>query len=703
MPDFLLEIGVEEIPARMIATAEAELRERVQKLLEREHLAQGGDVRSFSTPRRLAVFATGVVSKQPDTTETLTGPAAKVAFKDGQPTPAAHAFAKKAGVAVEELATTQTAKGEYVTAIVERPGRAASQILAEALPAEIAGVYWPKSMYWRPGKPERFIRPVRWLVCLLDGDVVGLKFAGIRAGRESRGHRILHGDARVVISAPAAYEEAMRAAYVEPRPTDREHIIRKALDKATRAVPGARWREDASLLDTVVNLTEWPSVVLGGFEPEHLALPEEVLVTVMRDHQKYFAVEDAQGKLAPHFLAVLNTQVGETGADIIRHGNARVLRARFNDARFFWDTDQKIPLRDRVEMLKAVTFQQKLGSYYDKTQANIRLARAIAATLASNGVAVDSAAVEEAATLAKADLTAELVKEFTELQGIIGGLYARAQGVRSAAAQAIYDQYSPAGNEGEIPSATESVVLGLADRLNTIVDMFAIGLEPSGSKDPFALRRAASSAVRLLAAQHWRLGLATLIEIATVASQQPGAQSVKPQVAEFFAERIAFYLRDTRGLPYDVVKAVMASGADDIADAEARAQAVAAVRDHADFAAIAAAFKRTRNILSQAEAKGDAPAAVVQTNLLTAGPERELYDAWQRIAPQVESLRSGQNYGSALEAMATLRVPVDAFFDAVMVMAPEPELRTNRLALLRGLLSDFSRIADFAEIVPAAA
>src|SRR6202789_1676700 len=367
MADFLFEIGLEEIPARMIAGAELELGKRITDLLTRERLLGSADnVTTFSTPRRLAVLVQGLPAAQADAEEKLTGPSWKVAFKDGAATPAAEAFAKKAGVAVEALEKITNAKGEYVGATVKRTGRAASELLASELPKEVLALYWAKNMYWRAGKPERFVRPVRWLVALLDSTVVPLEIAGIAAGQQSRGHRILHGEAPVTIDQPSGYLEARRAACVEPEIAARRHRIRKALDQVTRSIaetPGARWREDESLVETVVHLTEWPTVLYGSFEPEYLALPEEVLVTVMRDHQKYFAVEDAQAKLAPHFLTVLNTQVDEEGRAIIRHGNERVLRSRFKDAQFFWETDQKIPLVDRIKLLDAVTFQKELGNY----------------------------------------------------------------------------------------------------------------------------------------------------------------------------------------------------------------------------------------------------------------------------------------------------------------------------------------------------
>src|SRR5216684_1952146 len=514
MPDFLLEIGCEEIPARMIDSASQELRERVAALLRRERLA-AGELTHFDTPRRLAVMAAGIAASQADVIEQVNGPSVNVAYKDGQPTPAAHAFAKKAGVDVSQLERVTTPKGEYLAARVTKKGRSAAEILAEGLPKELSTIYWPKNMYWR--KPnERFVRPVRWLVAMLDGQTIPLEFGGIRAGKSSRGHRILSDGGVTIARAGAAYVDSLRAAKVLGR-AERGHQIRKALDAATRAIPGARWREDKALLDTVVNLTEFPSAILGSFDPDFLELPEEVLVTVMRDHQKYFAVEDAGGKLAPYFLAVLNTDGDPQG--LIRHGNERVLRARFNDARFFWETDQKQSLLERLDSLKHVTFQKDLGSYFDKTQRVQRLCSWLSEILKSNGVAVRPGVIHKAVCLSKADLTTELVKEFTELQGIVGGLYARAQqldeslpkATRLAIAGAIYDHYKPESTDDELPRSLEGSVLSIADKADTIAGMFALGLVPSGSKDPFALRRQANAIVKVIAEKRFPLHLGELM------------------------------------------------------------------------------------------------------------------------------------------------------------------------------------------------
>jgi glycyl-tRNA synthetase beta chain len=485
----------------------------------------------------------------------------------------------------------------------------------------------------------------------------------------------------------------LRKAYVMVDVAERRQTIRKALDAATRTVAGARWREDEPLIETVVHLTEWPSVVLGAFEPEYLALPEEVLVTVMRDHQKYFAVEGADGKVLPHFLAVLNTEVDAEGEEIIRHGNARVLRARFKDARFFWDFDQKVFLADRVESLKVVTFQKQLGSYHWKTEQNLVVVRQLAATVKAAGVAFDGASLLKAIELAKTDLTTELVKEFTELQGVIGGLYAKAQGLGETVAQAIYAQYTPASTEDAIPATVEGQLLGLADRIQTITAMFGIGSAPTGSKDPFALRRAANAIVKILAESGLPL---TLVDV-VAASGAEGAN--KEQVAAFLQERLSFYLKDVRGFAYDVVSAVLPADADDVRDAIARAEALTAARESADFAAISAAFKRIKNILRQAEEKGfdlGSPQDV------TLAPEaQQLAAAADALAPQVAKLRQERAYGEALALIATLRPTVDAFFDKVMVLDPDAAVRGAHLGLIDQILRGFSGIADFSEIVTA--
>jgi len=708
MPDFLLEIGLEEVPARMIDAAQAELARRVGEVLVRERLTSDGKLESFSTPRRLGLLARGIAASQPDADEQVLGPSLKISFKDGEPTQAAQAFAKKVGLPVEKLEKVTTPKGEYLAAKVTNRGRSAGEVLADALPKEITALYWPKNMFWR-SKNERFVRPLRWLVALLDENAISMELFGMSAQAGTRGHRIL--GSSTTIPRASAYEQTLREVKVIASRSEREQRIRKALDAATRTVAGARWREDAELLDTVVNLTEWPSAILGNFDREFLELPEEVLVTVMRDHQKYFAVEDASGRLAPHFLAVLNTEGDPAG--IIRHGNERVLRARFNDARFFWQTDQKRPLRERVPDLKKVTFQKDLGSYYDKSMRMQKLASLICQSLEDAGVKVRPGIVHKAALLAKTDLTTELVKEFTELQGIVGGLYTRAQQLdpnlnddqRNAIAAVIYDQYKPESMEDRVPRTIEAAVLSIADKADSIAGMFALGLQPTGSKDPFALRRQANGIVKIIAEHKLPLSLRHLWSDALTGYEGSEARKafsaaagLDDALAGFFRERMEHYLRDVLCLEYDTVNAVLAAGADDVVDAVARAQAVGKVRDLPDFLSIAAAFKRINNILKQAQEKNFKTAADFDYSIATE-EEKILRAKAELLAPRFDAARESRDYADALIQLSTLRESVDNFFDKVMVMVDDDRVRANRLALLQNLLRSFSTIADFSEIV----
>ncbi len=709
MADFLFEIGLEEVPARMIAGAQAELLKRTLALLVCEQLvaAPTHDDKavmngapgafSYSTPRRLAVLVKGVREQQEDITEEVTGPAVKIAFKDGVPTPAAEAFARKSGVAVSELRTVETPKGEYLAATRVKKGRSAAEVIASELPKEIAAIYWAKNMYWRAGKPERFVRPVVWMVCLLGEAVVPVEFGGKVAGRATFGHRVLSSGEAFEVVAPESYLAQLEGEYVLADVEARRQKIRKALDKVTRAVPGAHWREDEVLVDAVTHLTEWPDVLLGSFEPEYLELPEEVLVTVMRDHQKYFAVEDASGKLAPHFLTVTNIALDEGNTAIIQQGNERVLRARFNDARFFWEFDQRTPLVERVKLLENVTFQKQLGSYAAKSDRVRALAEVLAAKVQANGGIVDVNALEKAAVFAKTDLTTELVKEFTELQGIIGGLYARSEGFGAVVADAIYDQYLPASAKDPIPRSFEGALLGLADRIDTITGMFFLGMEPTGSKDPFALRRAANAVVRILAESSLPITLTDIFFESNIPNNISG------KLDAFFKERIEFYLRDVRGHSYDVVAAVMMPGATGLSDVVARAEAVSSMRGSEDFLAVSAAFKRMKNILAQAKEKGflDEKVDPPTTTAVVASSQQELSSAAAQVTETYWSLAAKREYVAALELMATLRPQIDAFFDQVMVMDENPYVRHSRLNLLRNLVDNFSRIADFSEIVVA--
>ena len=639
---FLIEIGTEEIPDWMIVPALNQLQDNFQALLDQQAL--GGLVKTVkATPRRLVLRADGLVERQADTEELVSGPPKSAGAG------AAAGFAKKMGTTPDQLATQSTAKGDYFVFAKRTQGQATASILARELPALIFKIQWPKSMYWNGKGTQRFIRPIRWTVALLGNAVVPFEIAGVQSGSATAGHRIL-GKPSVLVTVND-FDEQLRTNGVILSADERKAKIETEI-AALLEGKGLRIKPDPDLLHTLVYITEFPTPLLGSFDRQFLELPQEVLVTVMRHHQKYFSVQDVNGNLASFFIAVMNTSADPDG--LVRHGNERVLRARFNDARFFWQQDQKRKLADRVEDLKNVTFQAKVGSFYEKTQRVVELVKQLGG---------DKNA-QRAALLCKTDLTTDMVKEFTDLQGIVGGLYAKAQGEPEPVWRAIYDHYKPLSMEGEIPVTAEGKILSLADKWDTLVSCFNVGLMPTGSKDPFALRRAAQGVVRIIV-----------------------EGKIKFQItdSEFFRDRVEYYFRDVRGFAYDEVRACMAAGWTDLIDLEARLQRVQAVRPTPDFEPIAASFKRIKNILKQAEYSNGEP---YREDLLEPGPELALHQEMSRTKNQPLEGRIGP-----------LRPKVDLFFDKVLVNAPDPQIRRNRLALLHSLLQEFSTIADFSEIV----
>lgn len=656
---FLLEIGVEEIPDWMIVPALKNLQELFEGVLNDNRLG-GKVVSTDATPRRLVLRADGLLATQSDEAKAMTGP--PVSAGAG----AAQGFAKKMGVALADLQVVSSAKGEYYTFDKLTPGRKSIDVLADALPAVIGRIYFPKTMYWTGKGGPRFIRPIRWMVALLGGQVVSFEFAQVKSGNVTSGHRRL-GASEIPVTV-ANYEEQLKKNFVVLSSAARRTMIAENL--------GPNVKRDDALIETLVYLTEFPAPIRGSFDPEYLQLPREILTTVMRHHQRYFSVEDRDGKLSPEFVAVMNTSSDPDG--LVRLGNERVLRARFNDARFFWEVDQRTPLSERVQQLANVTFQAKLGSYLDKTRRNVELAGSLARITGA-----DVATAERAATLAKCDLTTDMVKELTELQGIVGGLYAKAQGEDAGVAGAIYEHYKPVSMDDAIPGTLTAQVVALADKLDTLRGCFRIGLVPTGSKDPFALRRAAQGVVRILVEGQLRLSLREL-----TASDEP--------LREFLLDRARHYFKDVRGFKYDEVSAVLASGSDDLVDVESRLLAVRQVRPTEDFEPLAASFKRIQNILKQADT---AVGSTLDEGLLEPGPESDLHAEFTRIKALVDAHRAKHDYHPALEAIASLRPKVDLFFDKVLVNAPNEKVRRNRLALLNNLLTEFSAIADFSEIV----
>lgn len=702
--DILFEIGCEEIPAGMILKASQELKVILEKHLATNRLVDETTtqtmVETFGAPRRLTAIARGVRLKQEDIVKEITGPPKAIAYVNGEPTRAAESFASKQGVALSKLTIVNTPKGEYVGVTQVVPGRPAAQILSELLPNAIQEISWPRSMYWTGAQGPRFIRPVRWMVALLDGKVIPASFAGVAAGNRTEGHRFL-GKSRVPLDGPKDYEEKLKKNFVLCRP----EVRRKKIEMEMRAIAsrhGLKAREDAALMDLVTYLNEYPTVILGDFDPAFLALPEEILLTVMRDHQKYFGVETRNGDLAPHFLAVINLEKDAKG--LVRAGHERVMRARFADAQFFWNSDQKTKLGDHLPQLAHVTYESRLGSYRDKVERMRAIARWLAGQWFSAGVAqADVAGSDRAAELAKCDLVTEMVREFTELQGIVGGLYARAQGEAEDIAWAVYDHYKPVGLDEPLPRNLTGCAVALADKLDSVVACFAVGAIPTGSSDPFALRRAALGIMKVILERRLPLSLSAAVSAATKALREhapkiDASEAVQKQVLEFLLERARFILRERRGFAYDEINAAFAAGADDLVDATERVAALKAIRNTKNFAPLAASFKRIRNILEKSAGAGDRGQSAVKRELLREPAELQLQMVAQKIGEEATEKKKAGKYRDALEKISGLRPAVDHFFDKVLVMVEDEDVRRNRIALLGSLLKEFSTIADFSEL-----
>ncbi|HEV2288113.1 MAG TPA: glycine--tRNA ligase subunit beta [Candidatus Acidoferrales bacterium] len=698
--EFIFEVGCEEIPAALLPRTA----ENLQQLLEKHFSVSGifaSALRAYAAPRRIAIVSDAVLLQQADEAKEILGPPKSVAFDNvGQPTRAAVSFSEKQKIPLAKLYVTSTPRGEYLAAKQMIQGRTASAILSDLLPRALNELPFPRAMYWMGSKDVKFIRPVRWIVAILDGKVVPLNYAGVSAGRATEGHRFL-GKARIQVRGPREYVQRLSRNFVLVDPEERK----KKIEREVRVLATKnRWKvhQDVGLSELVTYLNEYPTVIAGDFDPAYLALPSEILITVMRDHQKYFAVENRSGDIAPHFLAVINLDRDRAG--LVRAGHERVLRARLADAKFFWESDQKRRLADYSPKLAHITFESRLGGYLDKTHRIRELARWVAGHWFDSGIhGADLPATDRAAELAKCDLATEMVREFTELQGIVGGLYARAQGEDEVVAWAIYDHYKPAGAEDLIPRNLAGCAVSIADKLDSLVACFAVGIIPSGSSDPFGLRRAAAGIVQILLELKLPLSLSAAISSASkaLAVHKPKitvAPEAEAKVLDFILDRAKYLLREKQLFAYDEVNAAMAAGADDLVDVRSRIIALKAIRNSENFAPLAIAFKRIRKILEKAglkDQKSDGP----KESLFQERAERELYREAQVLGERAGSFKRAGKYKEALEAISDLRPSVDRFFEDVLVMAEDQELRKNRLALLSGLLKEFSTIADFAEMV----
>ena len=688
--ELLLEVRCEEIPARMLEGASRELATRVFEELMGRGVGPR-EVETGFTPRRLVLVLKGVPVRAADVEELVTGPPAKAAFApDGTPTKAAEGFAQRLGLAAAQLERVRTDKGEYVAARRTVVGLPTRDILAELLPRILLGISWAKTMKWGAGTGP-WVRPVHGVVALFDGEVVPMELFGVAAGRETVGHPTLS-PRPFAVSSAAEYLAALRARGIEIRFPERVRRLEEEMT-ARAAARGGSLVPDAPLLGKLGAICEIPGVLEGELDPAFLELPREVLASSLRDHQSALTVE-RDGVMLPVFLTVMDRPDDPIGR--VRAGNEWVVAARLADARFFWQEDRRAPLGDRVAALAALSFHEKLGSYAAKTERLQLLAPEVARALGWDAEAEEAA---RAAGLLKADLVTEMVKEFTSLQGVMGGIYAREEGYPEAVWQAIYDQYTPAGADDPLPRGRVGIACGLADRLDTLAGIFGLGLVPTGTRDPFGLRRAAQGALRILLEADLPLALEPLLRRAVELYGERlrrDAGAVLADLHPFLADRVR-YLLGRRGLVYDEVEAALGAAAGPeglaVADVAARAAALHAVREEPAFLSVALAAKRIANI-TKGQAEGELDAAA-----LADPAEGALHEAHARLSAEIESATASRDYAAALRAIGALAEPLERFFVEVMVMAEDAAVRRNRLALLQSIQRTLSRVARLTEMV----
>ncbi len=684
--DLLIEIGTEELPPKALPTLSQSFTSGIENGL-RELGLSFGEVASFAAPRRLAVLVRDLDSRQPDKAIERRGPALKAAFDaDGNPTKAAEGFARSCGVSVDALEQVETDKGAWLYFRSTEPGQETTALIPAVVESALAGLPIPKRMRWGAGEAQ-FVRPVHWLVMLFGSDVVPATMLGVSAGRGTRGHRFHHPDV-IDIPNPSDYATLLeQRGHVIADFARRREMIREQVEK-TAADLGGKASIDAALLDEVTALVEWPVALAGGFEEKFLEVPHETLITTMQDNQKYFAVFDDAGRLLPHFITIANIESRDPA--VVIEGNERVIRPRFADAVFFWEQDRKQKLADRIDTLKNILFQQKLGTLYDKSQRVKQLAAEIA-----RAIGADVAKAERAAELAKCDLMTAMVGEFPKLQGIAGRYYAEFDGEDPEVAAAMEEQYLPRHAGDALPATATGKVLALADKIDTLVGIFGIGQKPTGAKDPFALRRAALGVLRIIIIGELRLDLRPLYQQAAelLGDRIDAADAVESSL-DYTLERLKSHYQE-QGVETDVIDAVLAQKPTEPLDFDRRVKAVAAFRRLEQAESLAAANKRIGNILKKVE---EPLPETVDSALLAEDAEKVLYEQLEQLRPEVVEMFERGDYEPALMRLAGLREAVDRFFDDVMVMVDDEALRRNRLALLNQLRGLFLRVADLSRL-----
>lgn len=684
--ELLLEIGCEEIPARFVAPALDSLKQKASASLGSLRL-EHGEILTAGTPRRLTVCVRDVSPAQPDLVREVTGPARSVAYDgEGGLTRAGQGFARSQGVEPDELTVKVLSKGEYICAVRREVGRPAADVLREAVPEWITSMRFPKSMRWGDGD-LRFARPIHWILSLFGGKVLKFEVEGIPSGSRSAGHRFLSPET-FEVSGWNDYLEKTKGAMVIADPKERRAMIGDQVGEAARRA-GGEVSGDEELLDTVTHLVEYPVAVCGAFDDDFLNLPEEVLVTAMKSHQKYFTVRGTSGGLMARFVAVSNMTCDD-GMKLVKEGNERVLRARLADARFFFREDSKVSLADHVPELHKVVYQEKLGTYGEKIERVASLAR----DLAEKTGTCEPVDASRAALLSKADLVTLMVGEFPELQGVMGREYAALSGESPEVAAAVFEQYLPRHSGDELPGSDIGSILSIADRADSIAGIFGVGEAPTGSEDPYGLRRHTLAIINILQSRRYDLSLSALFEKAVgllKGKLEVPAEALLPQILAFFQGRLE-NLYVGAGFPPDIVRAVLASGFDSLTRAKDRIEALDDFRKEEDFLPLATTFKRAANIV---------PAGFVGSvdpTLFQEKAERDLFEALGGLEGKVRRFIGEDDYRGALGDMASIRTALDTFFDEVLVMAKDPAVKENRLALVGNLASLFSGIADFRQI-----
>ena len=686
MTEFFLEIGSEEIPAGYIEPALTSMNKELTAFFLKNRL-HVNPAQTLGTPRRLAIAFSNVDECQKDIEETHLGPNVKAAYdKDGNPTKAAIGFARGKGVDVSELTVETTSKGEVVCAKVENKGQPTANLLNAFLPKLIANIQFPKKMRWQD-KKIAFARPIHWIAALLGEKPLDFELDGIPSGGISYGHRFLKPSSFPVKNL-ASYLKGCEEHFLTVQPESRKQQIAAQVRALADKVRG-EVEDDPDLLNQVTNLVEYPVGVLGDFDPKYLELPKELLVMTMKHHQKYFPVTGPNRRLLPHFIAISNMTVDE--GDAIKKGNERVLKARLEDARFFFEEDRKRNLDDFVEELKGVVFQKNLGTSYEKmTRFSV-----LAGSLAQKVCPEHQEHVDRAARLCKADLVSQMVYEFPELQGIMGGYYAAHSGEPDEVAEAIKEHYRPAFAGDKLPGSPVGAVVAIADKLDTILGCIGVGLIPSGSEDPYGLRRHALGIIQIIIARGWQVSFYELIEAGIQQLEEKiklKPEEIRQHAVDLFSQRFKSLLTD-EGIPYDVIDAVLSTGIDSLVDVEHKVHALAELKKLPHFEPLAVAFRRVGSILTK-DAQGE-----IKPDLLTDPAEKELYAQYVKIQEPVEKLILQKDFALALKNIAGIKGAVDDFFDRVMVMVEDNAIRKNRLHLLYGISCLFADIADFSKIV----